>query len=169
MKANTVNIKDMANFIILYFKKNGIMINPLKLQKLLYYIQGWHLVYFDKNPMFPEQPEAWVNGPVYRNVYDVFSGRYRTYDNIAGAGADDDIDNKLKASTKKLNLEPEQAEFVDAIFKRYGKISHEKLVFMTHSEKPWLEARKGLGPFDYSTRTITHDSMYDYFNKLKNK
>ncbi len=41
----------------------GDLISNLKLQKLLYYAQGFHLALYDE-PLFPEAIEAWTHGPV---------------------------------------------------------------------------------------------------------
>ncbi len=41
----------------------------LKVQKLLYYIQGYHLAYFDE-PVIEDDFEAWVHGPVSRRLFD---------------------------------------------------------------------------------------------------
>ena len=37
---------------------------------LLYYIQGNYAAIYDK-PLFDAPCEAWVHGPVYRNVYNL--------------------------------------------------------------------------------------------------
>ena len=41
---------------------------PLRVQKLLYYVQGWSLGINDV-PMFSERIEAWAHGPVVRDLY----------------------------------------------------------------------------------------------------
>lgn len=40
-----------------------------KLQKLLYYAQGWHLAVTDRR-LFAEDLEAWAEGPVIRSVWE---------------------------------------------------------------------------------------------------
>jgi uncharacterized phage-associated protein len=37
--------------------------DAMRLQKLLYYVQAWHLAVTDE-PLFPEQIKAWKDGPV---------------------------------------------------------------------------------------------------------
>lgn len=66
-----VNIHDVAKYIILRLLQNGNSVSPLKLQKIMYYLQAWFLVYFN-DPLFEEEPEAWVNGPVYRVIFDEY-------------------------------------------------------------------------------------------------
>ena len=50
---------------------NEIHPEPLKLQKLLYLAQGYSYAFYDR-PLFKEDLEGWVHGPVVRNVYDMF-------------------------------------------------------------------------------------------------
>ena len=51
---------------------NKIHPEPLKLQKLLYLAQGYSYAFYDR-PLFKEEIEGWVHGPVVRNVYNMFS------------------------------------------------------------------------------------------------
>lgn len=164
MKGKTTDISVLSDFICQYFILNNISINHLKLQKLLYYIQSWHLVYFEKNPLFKEQPEAWVNGPVYRSIYEKFRSHISYSDKAMINHYKVNIDKNFKNSKDELNIDPEQFEFLFSIFKHYGVMSHEKLVFFTHNEDPWNEARSNVGPFEYSNNIISHESMFNYYN-----
>jgi len=166
MKGKTTNVKDLSQFLLLYFIKDGIEINHLKLQKILYYIQSWHLVYFDNNPLFEDKPEAWVNGPVYRKVYNELK-QIGIYDNINAEKLKcQDIDNEFETIKSKLNLEPEQFIFLGDIIKHYAYMPSNKLIYMTHIDAPWNEARKDVGAFDYSDNIISHDSMYSFYKNL---
>lgn len=167
MEAKKVDILDLSSFLLNHFIKNEIEINPLKLQKVLYYIQAWHLVYFKKQNIFDDLPEAWVNGPVYRKVFDKYKN-FRMYDRFY-IKSKNNIENFYTESKKNLNLTGEQWKFLDAILLHYGTMSHEKLVCLTHLEEPWNNARKGIEPFAYSNQSISIDDMYKYYSKLKKK
>ena len=69
---------DIANKLLTRAKReeNGELMSNLKLQKMLYYEQGFHLAYFD-TPLFKDEIEAWMYGPVIPAVYEHFrsSGR----------------------------------------------------------------------------------------------
>lgn len=159
MKTN-VSINDIADYMILMCHENGIKISPLKLQKLLYYIQAWHLVYFNKQKIFNEMPQAWVNGPVYPTIYHRFS-HIPMYDPITIEKAN--ISTSLSDKAKSLKLSKEQYEFIDSIFQFYGVMDHDRLVFLTHAEAPWSEKRIGLLPFEASTEELSEKTMYDYY------
>lgn len=167
----TADIKDIANYTILRLIQNGQSICPLKLQKVLYYIQAWHMVYFNGDKIFQEAPEAWVNGPVYRDVYDLYK-TVGIYDNIpiSHLGVDiENLDSAVKAKKESLSLSEDQDGFLEAIYKHYGSMSHDRLVFLTHSEKPWNTARIGLSPIEYSDNVIDLGEMEAYYKSLSNK
>jgi len=169
MNGKTVDIKNLSEFVILYFAKNGIPINHLKLQKILYYIQAWHMVYFDGNPLFEDVPEAWVNGPVYRSIYEKFK-MLGSCDNLNINGDYSiDVDNHFEEIKNKMNLEEEQYDFLNDIFNHYALMPHEKLILLTHIEKPWNQAREGMGPFEYSDNKISHKSMCEYYKQRLEK
>lgn len=162
-----VNILDLAKYIILRLIQNGNSITPLKLQKILYYLQAWFLVHFNEALLFEDQPEAWVNGPVYRNVYEAYrrKGIYSqlTLDDIGIA--EEHVTDELGSLHDTMNLSERQWSLVEQVLTHYGSMSQDKLVFLTHSQAPWNEARKGVQPFAYSDQKISFKSMYDYYSK----
>ncbi len=162
-----VDIQHLSDFVLYYCIKNQIRVNHLKLQKILYYIQAWHLVYFDKDPLFEDTPEAWVNGPVYRRVYDQFKSRGMYDDFELNEKYKDEVDELFEEVRKKIEIEQKQWDFLSSAVNHFGTMSHERLVFLTHSEKPWNEAREGLDMFEYSERTISHELMFEYYNHLR--
>jgi len=60
-----------AHDVAAYILKNGGRMSVMKLQKLVYYSQAWHLVWEDKR-LFSDRIEAWANGPVVPNLYPAF-------------------------------------------------------------------------------------------------
>ena len=51
-------------------------LSTMKLQKLCYYAQAWSLAW-DEEPLFPHEFEAWVNGPVCRELFIAIKGENR--------------------------------------------------------------------------------------------
>lgn len=153
-----VNIIKLSDFVISYFDEMGGFITPMKLQKLLYYIQAWHLANFNHS-LFVDEPEAWVNGPVYKHVYDKYKHITR-HDYIFTK----DRPSMSEALTK-LDLSEKQQSLVFEVLQVYGKYDEFKLVNKTHSEDPWIEARKGLKPFESSRNDISHFSIKKYYKK----
>ena len=137
---------DVAAYIL---RKRGKM-TAMKLQKLVYYAQAWSLVWDDR-PMFRERIEAWVNGPVVRSLYREHRGKYEVRDWPKGDP------RKLDARAK---------ETIDAVLSFYGDKTSQWLSDLTHSEQPWKEARRGLGPTEPCENEITHASMAEYYSGL---
>ena len=68
---NLFSVSEKMLRAISYLFRELEEVTPLMLQKLLYFIQGIHLAFYGTS-VFPEDCEAWVHGPVYREVYDLF-------------------------------------------------------------------------------------------------
>lgn len=134
----------------------GDTISPLKLQKLLYYCQAWHLAVFGK-PIFDERIEAWAHGPVIPSQYGRFAFMLRN--------------EQIKIN--RLNIEPpsisgDSGQLLNEVLDLYGEHSASYLEALTHKEFPWIEARKGLEPWERSNEEITHDSMIRFYSSLRN-
>lgn len=162
-----IKIMDLVKFLIYYFNVEGIEITPLKLQKILYYIQAWHLVFFNKHSLFSEAPEALVNGPVYRCVYNYFKQRWFKNNPVLINLSNEKLVDGLKDRFDKLNLNDEQQNYLNAVLKKYGQLSSGHLVYLTHAEDPWNKTREGFGIFDKCDRKISFDLMYEYYNKKR--
>lgn len=67
---------DIANYIVWYvnnkFDCTMVQLSPLKLHKILYYVQASYLLKNDGTPLFEENIEKWQYGPVVRDVYFEF-------------------------------------------------------------------------------------------------
>ena len=164
-----VNLNTLKDFTILYCHNKGLSISPLKLQKLLYYIQSWHIVYFEKDTLFEELPQAWVNGPVYRSVYDTFKTDFFKNDNFKITLGGGELITEITKTLESLDINTNQKDLIYAVLNNYGTMTDEKLVFLTHKEDPWNIARQGLSPIERSSNQITVNDIYDYYSKKINK
>ena len=67
-----ISIMQAAKYLVyLSYKNKRGAFTPLKLQKILYFAQGWSFVWDDK-PLFEGEFEAWQYGPVNTEVYSHF-------------------------------------------------------------------------------------------------
>jgi uncharacterized phage-associated protein len=138
------SVHDIAAYIL---RKQG-EITAMKLQKLVYYCQAWSLVW-DEEPLFDEEIQAWVNGPVIPALYQEHRGLFKVAAWPKG---------------KPGRLTRTQKETVDAVLDYYGDKSSQWLSDLTHREAPWLNARKGLAPGDPSCRKISHADLAEYYS-----
>ena len=162
-----VDLNIMSNYVILFCQNMGVTITPLKLQKILYYIQAWHIAKFEKESLFDTLPEAWVNGPVYRQIYNQYKGSFFKNANIQATLDEDGLAQALMAKQSEMDLDEKQLTLVNAVLDAYSKLSDERLVLMTHSEDPWTEIRKNLLPIERSDKKLSVDTIYNYFNRRK--
>lgn len=134
-------------------RESGDAITHLKLQKLLYYAQGWALVRLER-PLFDEDFQAWAHGPVVPSVYRHF--RDTGYQAL-----------EPQPITRKLPREI--TSLLDSIQESHGIYSAKQLEKMTHAETPWRTARGDLAPEARCSTVITKDSMAIYFKDLSLK
>ncbi|MEW5928008.1 MAG: type II toxin-antitoxin system antitoxin SocA domain-containing protein [Gemmatimonadota bacterium] len=137
---------DVAAYIL---ERKGRM-TAMKLQKLVYYSQVWSVVW-EERPLFPEQIQAWANGPVVRELYERHRGQFEVSDWPAGS------------STR---LTDEDRAVIDDVLEFYGDKSAQWLSDLTHREQPWLLARRGLPDGVRGEHEITLDSIEEYYSSL---
>ena len=167
-KNKFVDINEITDFVIGYFNNLDVDITPLKLQKILYYIQAWHLVFFKKHPLFNEEPEAWVNGPVYRTIYNRFKDNWYSGETLT-IGEPENIESDFEDIKNNVKLTKTQKELLFTVLQKYGKLSAGELVYITHVEDPWNKAREGLEPFERCDNHISFDNMYNYYEEKRKK
>ena len=143
------NVFDVAAYIVNKLGK----ISTMKLQKLVYYAQAWSLVW-DEQPLFQEEIEAWANGPVVRDLFYFHRGQFSI--------------SSIPIGNPDL-LNDVQKETVDAVLEFYGNKSAQWLIDLSHQEKPWQEARRGLVSNTSSNRIISLDSIAEYYSSLENE
>jgi len=142
------NVRDVARYIL----QERAPMSAMKLQKLVYYAQGWHLA-FEGEPLFDSPIEAWANGPVCRDLYNAHRGLFTLHDGVLGS---------YDAST----LTTAEVETVDAVLESYGDMDAHQLSNLTHSEPPWAEARAGVTEGSRGNSEINLATMHEFFEEL---
>lgn len=140
------DIKDIAKWFL-----NHKDMTHKKLQKLCYYAQAWYCALYDGTPLFENEIQAWVHGPVIPELYLMYSN-YKW--------------NKIpKVEFDESCLGEKTIDILEAVYNTYGDLSGNQLESLTHSEKPWIEARGNLKPWETSTTPISCNTMRDYYIK----
>lgn len=134
-------------------------VTPLMLQKLLYFIQGIYYALYEK-PVFAEECEAWVHGPVFPEVYRLFrSFRYDPIDDDRFAIIDG-ANNGLTDNEKNV---------IKLVTDTFGLYSGKVLEKITHNESPWKEARIGYDDDIPSNEMIPKERIRNYYEKINEK
>lgn len=128
-------------------------VTPLSLQKILYFIQGIYMVLYDK-PLYKEDCMAWIHGPVYEEVYNLFKDfKYNPIE-----------DDRFAIFKDRFEELSEQEKMViDLVINTFGKYSGKVLEDITHEESPWKNARAGYESSEPSREIISKDEIKDYF------
>lgn len=130
------NLNSVADYLLCFAQEHGDVMTPLKLQKMVFYADAWYMALNDGNELIADRFEAWVHGPVARDLYIRFA------------------DYKWQPITSEIpcpELPKGVSEHLDEIYKVFGGYSAYELEQMTHQEEPWLLARAGM-PSDVPCR-----------------
>lgn len=165
----------VANWFISKNQADPSGLTHLKIQKMLYFAQGWHLAYFDM-PLFVDPIEAWKFGPVVTSVYYAVSSRRDEVisDQIMGyvvQGMD-----YLLGTPQMSFRDEEMQEFMQSIWDSYSKEEAWKLVSISHAKgSPWdkvsnlfrnNEVIVNAGHREHLNLVIPVELMRSYFKSL---
>lgn len=151
------NIHPIADYVILRLSSdegNGVV--NLKLQKLMYYIQAWYLA-FNKEKLFDADFQAWVHGPVNRELYDRFKVSKGLYTFITPSD--------VQESFELNSIQIDNRNHIDSVLEAYEKYSATELEIMTHNEDPWIITRQGYSSFQRCEKVISSELMAEYYSK----
>lgn len=151
----TTTIDRAADYIIARLAEAGGGLTVLKLQKLLYYAQAWHLA-FRNAPLFRGGFQAWIHGPVNRDIYDRFKGSKMLYSGIS----ERDVTPSFTADSVPF----EDRAHIDSVLEVYAAFSGTELEVMTHQEEPWMTARGGLRDTERCEALIDESLMQRYYS-----
>ncbi|CAM1348411.1 Panacea domain-containing protein [Tenacibaculum crassostreae] len=125
-------------------EEGGELLSNMKLQKLLYYCQGFYYAKFGEK-LFEDNIYAWQYGPVVKDVYHNF--KYFGSNGIP-----------LDVVDEVVTLNENEKKMVDEVFTYFNQFSAIKLMNMTHSEEPWISTQM--------TNEITLDKLKNHFEQF---
>ena len=146
-------VQDVAKLFIDIAEKQaeneqGDGMSNLKLQKLLYFAQGWYMARYDE-PLFDAPMEAWRLGPVVPSVY----AEYQHF----GRNPIHDVPPVDSAFTRQ------EFDFLMDIVREYWRYSASALIDMAHEQgTPWAKVYQK----DVPHIPLTQEALKDYFRGL---
>lgn len=145
---------DVAKYFITLNDKECVEeksdLSKLKIQKLLYYAQGYYLALYNK-PLFDEKISAWQHGPVVEDIYSEFKTNNGNFIPTNDYKMNDDEIDKIGKDEKEL---------IEDVFQLMGQYSAWRLRDKTHQEDPWIDNYK-----EGENREISHSDMKKYFKQ----
>lgn len=126
--------------------------SAMKLQKLVYYSQAWHMVWYERE-LFPEDFQAWANGPVANSLYGYHRKQFL-------------VNSQTFVHGNTASLSPEQRDAIDRVLGFYGQQTAQWLSNLTHQEAPWRDARSGIADGEPCQAVIEKGAMHAYYSAL---
>ncbi|WP_407491858.1 Panacea domain-containing protein [Pseudooceanicola sp. MF1-13] len=140
----------IADYLLAESRERGELLTPLKLQKLLFYSDAWHMALYDQEAT-NERFQAWVHGPVALSQYHRFK------------------DFRWRPITEEIDrpeLEGRMAQHLNEIIDVFGSESATALEIMTHQEAPWQAARGGIPDNEPCNNYIDKGLTRDFYGAL---
>jgi uncharacterized phage-associated protein len=144
---------DVATYFLHRARAEGKPVDPMKLQKLVYFAHGWHLALAGE-PLIVERVQAWPYGPVIEELYHAVKryGRSPIPETAALPGV-----SSVPGFTEYA------IDLMDRIWEQYRKFSGIQLSMMTHAKgTPWWHLRQAYGP-DLRDVPIDNDDIRGAF------
>ncbi|MBC2180181.1 DUF4065 domain-containing protein [Listeria booriae] len=135
------DVKTLARYLIYSYEnytKSIFEPSELKLQKLMYFAQRQSLA-LTGEPLFENEIQGWVHGPVVTELRHFLEEGYTPYQNEAISETDKYI--------------------LDNVVNTYGKFEAWSLRDMSHAETSWKKSREGLADNQYGSNTIAIDDI----------
>lgn len=124
-----------------------------------YFIQGVYSALYGR-PIFIEDCRAWIHGPIYLEVYDLFRDfKYNPIDDARFALLEGTVDV----------LTDDEKKIVDLVVNTFGIYGGKVQERITHNEDPWKEARKGYGDSIPSSELLPKERIMKYYIAVNKK
>lgn len=126
-------------------------VDAMKLEKLVYYSQAWHLAITDQ-PLFSDPIEAWRDGPVVDHLFQQHKGKYTVSHWPTG---------------EPRTIDDRGRRVVALVCRTYGQMTGTQLSELTHAEEPWRAARGSRPSNARSKKAIAHSTMARFYRAQK--
>ena len=136
----------IANYLLKLAAKEARPLDPMGIQKLVYFAHGWNLAIFDE-PLIQQRIEAWDYGPVIADLYQAFRefgpnpvtqpARKFEFDPITGLVAESIPTISESEATKSTRA------LIARVWDSYKHLTSIQLSNLTHLPgSPWTIARE---------------------------
>jgi uncharacterized phage-associated protein len=154
----------VANYFLQKGKDDRRPIDPMGIQKLVYFAHGWNLAIHDR-PLINKPIEAWQYGPVISDLYQEFKklGNNPITEPALTIECEPGT-TKIRFDTPTINLfDSDSTSLVDRVWEVYKGFTSIQLSNITHAEgSPWKITR------ERDLSIIPDDLIKEYFRKQMN-
>ncbi|MDR2366829.1 MAG: DUF4065 domain-containing protein [Deltaproteobacteria bacterium] len=159
----------IANWFIDKNREDNSSLTHFKIQKFLYFSQGFHLANFE-TPLFEDGIEAWKYGPVVDAVYHALK-QYNDDEIVNPIKGHYFLKGKLFFGIPEIESEDDLSiRFLNIFWSKYSKIDPRQLVDMSHDENgPWKLIVQGILEKKTASQVIPKQLIKNYFSTYINK
>lgn len=136
-----------ATDVLTYIRQNYQTQGKMQRQKLLYYVQAWHLAWNGRQ-LFSDPVYAWRMGPVVKSAWH----------------ADSPDTTSPTPTPAPVDLSSDAVKTIQAVVAYYGRFSGTELSARTHREQPWLEAYEHVSPIMRGSMEIRPTAMRSFYS-----
>lgn len=158
-KLQNISPSDIAKYFLYRSTQDGDLVSPLKMQKLVYYAYAWTLVK-NKKKLFDEQIQAWANGPVIPSLYR----ELKKYGSSPISEEYIGVSNEKEFNALLSKFPQDVMKTLNGVYEEYITKSAFELVVLTHSEKPWANARNGVATGEQSQAPISDKDIIQQYS-----
>ena len=145
-------MKNLTIFDLAEWFLNKESMTHKKLQKLCYYAVAWGYALMHKKIVEHDEFQAWIHGPVSQELYKKYK--------------DNGWNNIKNTEINKPDFPNDIEELLESVWVTYGKKGGNELEALSHSERPWKEARIGLDTNDRSCKEIDVKVMEEFYSSI---
>ncbi len=141
-------VQSVANDFLDLAKRDGEILDPMKIQKLVYLAHGWNLA-LNGLALINQEVQAWPYGPVIRTLYDEFK-RYRA----------SPIAEKARVPKGTVPLDESAKRLIQTVWSKYRPYSAIQLSMFTHEPGyAWDLTIKDRGPYSIIPNEMIRDEF----------
>jgi uncharacterized phage-associated protein len=157
MKADSI---ELSKYVVAYM---GPM-NQMKLQKLLYFIECYHLACFNSS-LFEDEFEAWMKGPISMKIWNYYKNLFLVFDPIRLPRNEsaEQIEQRVKSM-----LLPEQFTLVQQVLDKMAGFTEYELECITRQDNSWKTARINYDSATICREIISKELMRESYAKVLN-
>ncbi|WP_018913680.1 Panacea domain-containing protein [Thiomonas sp. FB-6] len=157
--------RHVANALLVKARESNRQLTPMHVQKLLYFMHGWHLALTGEN-LVDEPFEAWAYGPVIDSVYR----ELKPYGRSPVTSFISEGDPTSPNATRYLMVSKDDQQFWSLLDRVWGELGHfnaVELSAMSHVQgSPWETTRTAGREHGDNSPIIDNGEIERYFRAL---
>lgn len=151
MEGFCIDVLEIAKYFIFKGKNSEkYRVTNMKLHKLLYFSQGFHLA-IENKPIFFEEIYMYEHGPLIKSVHAKY--RKYTYHTIP------------EECNDEFSFNQDTREFLDDVWNLFKLYTSKVLEEIITNDEPWKRARENLFLYQIPTEPLDLNFTKEYFKK----